>query len=43
MQSLRLPAEEEIGAAHDQGKEEVMALFRSRLEVLINRIQQLED
>jgi transposase len=43
MGPLRLPSEEEIGAAYDQGKEAVIALFHSSLEQLVNRIQALED
>ncbi len=39
MERLRLPTDEEIGEAYDQGKEAVIALFH----VFVERIQALED
>ena len=43
MEPLRLPSDEEIGAAYDQGKESVIELFRQTLGKLAERIQRLED
>jgi len=43
MEPLRLPRDEEIGAAYDQGKEAVIELFHQTLEKLAERIQRLED
>ncbi len=43
MGSVRVPSDEEIGAAFDQGREAVMILFHNTLEQLANRIQTLED
>ena len=43
MEPLRLPSEEEIGAAYDQGKEAVIELFCETLGKLAERIQHLED
>jgi transposase len=43
MEPLRLPSEEEIKAAYDQGQEAVVALFYSAFHKLAERIQQLED
>jgi transposase len=43
MEPLRLPSEEEIGAAYEQGKEAVVTLFHKSLEQLLVRIQALED
>ena len=39
MEKLRLPTDEEIGKAYDQGREAVIALFH----VFVERIQALED
>jgi transposase len=36
-------SDEEIGAAYDQGREAVLALFHTTLDQLANRIQTLED
>jgi transposase len=43
MEPLRLPSEEEIKAAYDQGQEAVVALFYATFQKLAERIQQLED
>ena len=43
MEPLRLPSEEEIGAAYEQGKEAVVTLFHNKLQQLLIRIQALED
>ena len=43
MESLRLPSDEEIGAAYDDGKEAVIKLFHQTLGKLAERIQRLED
>lgn len=43
MEPLRLPSEEEIGDAYDQGKEAVIVLFYETLGKLAERIQDLED
>jgi hypothetical protein len=43
MEPFRLPSDEEISAAYDQGKEAVMALFHQTLGKLAERIQGLED
>jgi hypothetical protein len=43
MEPLHLPSDEEIGAAYDQGKDAVIALFRQTLRKLAERIQSLED
>jgi transposase len=43
MGTVRVPGDEEIGAAYDQGREVVIALFHNTLEQLANRIQALED
>lgn len=43
MGTVRLPSEEEIVAAYEQGQEVVIALFHSALEQMANRIQALED
>jgi len=43
MEPLRLPSDEEIGAAYDQGKEAVIELFHQTLGKLAERIQRLED
>ncbi len=40
---MRVPSDEEIGAAYDQGREAVITLFHKTLEQLANRIQTLED
>ena len=39
MGTVRVPSDEEIGAAYDQGREVVIALFHNTLEQLANRIQ----
>jgi transposase len=43
MKPLRLPNEQEIGKAYEQGKEAVMALFQETMLELAERIQALED
>jgi transposase len=43
MEPFRLPSEEEIGIAYDQGKEAVVALFLETFGKLAERIQKLED
>jgi transposase len=43
MEPLRLPSDEEIGAAYDQGKGAVIELFHRTLGKLAERIQRLED
>ena len=43
MEPLKLPTDEEIGAAFDQGKEAVIALFRETIGQLAARLQTLED
>src|SRR4030066_870490 len=43
MEPVRLPSDEAIGAAYDQGKEAVIELFRQALGKLAERIQRLED
>jgi len=43
MEPLRLPSDEEIGAAYDQGKAAVIELFHQTLGKLAERIQRLED
>jgi transposase len=43
MEPVRIPSEEEIGAAYEQGKEAVVTLFHKSLEQLLVRIQALED
>lgn len=43
MEPLRLPSDEEIGAAYDDGKEAVIKLFHQTLGKLTERIQRLED
>jgi transposase len=43
MEALRLPSEEEIGAAYEQGKEAVVTLFHNSLQQLLIRMQALED
>ena len=43
MELLRLPSDEEIGAAYDQGKEAVIELFHQTLGRLAERVQRLED
>lgn len=43
MEPLRLPSDEEIGAAYEQGKEAVIELFHRTLGNLAERVQRLED
>lgn len=43
MEALRLPSEEEISVAYDQGKEAVIALFTKTMGQFVVRIQALED
>ena len=43
MEPLRLPSDEEIGTAYDQGKDAVITLFRNSLGQMAVRIQALED
>lgn len=43
MEPLQLPNDEEIGAAFDQGKEAVVALFHETVGQLAARVQALED
>ncbi len=43
MEPIRLPSEEEISAAYDQGKEAVVALFFATFRKLVERMQALED
>jgi transposase len=43
MEPLRLPSDEEIGAAYDQGKGAVIELFHQTLGKLAEHIQRLED
>ncbi len=43
MEPLRLPSEEEIGAAYEQGKEAVVTLFHNSLQQFLIHIQVLED
>src|SRR4030066_1303477 len=43
MEPVRLPSDEAIGAAYDQGKEAVIELFHQTLGKLAERIQRLED
>ena len=43
MEPIRLPSDEEIGVAYDQGKEAVIRLFHQTLGMLAKRIQRLED
>jgi len=42
MEPIRLPSDEEIGAAYDQGKEAVIALFNATVCKLAERMQALE-
>lgn len=43
MEPFQLPSDEEIGAAYDQGKEAVVALFHRTVGQLAVRVQALED
>jgi transposase len=43
MSAIRLPSEEEINAAYDEGKSAVILLFHSTFLALAERIQKLED
>jgi len=42
MKALRLPNEQEIGEAYDQGKEAVSALFQKTFLELAKRIQAIQ-
>lgn len=43
MEPLRLPSDEEIGVAYDQGKEAMLAFFHATIGKLAERLQRLED
>lgn len=43
MSAMRLPSEEEINAAYNEGRAAVIALFQGTFLVLAERIQELED
>jgi transposase len=43
MEPIRLPNDEEIGAAYDQGKEAVIKLFHETMGQLAERLQRIED
>lgn len=43
MEPMRLPNEQEIITAYEEGKEAVVKLFRDTIELLAERIQKLED
>lgn len=43
MEPFQLPSDEEIGAAYDEGKEAVRALFHRAIGQLAERVQALED
>lgn len=43
MEPVQLPSDEEIGAAYDQGKEAIVALFHRTVGQLAARVQALED
>jgi transposase len=43
METLRLPTDEEIGKAYDQGQEAVIALFHNTFKQISARLQTLED
>jgi transposase len=43
MEPLKLPNDEEIGVAYEQGKEAVITLFRNTIGQLAARLQALED
>jgi hypothetical protein len=43
MEPIRLPGEEEISTAHDQGNEAVIALFNPTFQKMVERMQALED
>jgi transposase len=43
MKTIRLPSEEEINAAYDEGKSAVLVLFQTTFLMLAERIQNLED
>lgn len=43
MEPIRLPSDQEISAAYDQGKDAVIMLFHETLGKLAERIQRLED
>jgi transposase len=43
MEAQKLPSDEEIGVAYDQGKAAVIALFHNTIEQLVTRVKALED
>ena len=43
MEPFRIPSDDEIGAAYDEGREAVIQLFHQTLGKLAERIQRLED
>ncbi len=43
MSAIRLPSEEEINAAYEEGRAAVVALFERTFLVLVERLQKLED
>jgi transposase len=43
MEPIRLPSEEELGAAYDVGKEAVILLFHETIGELVRHIQRLDD
>jgi len=43
MEPIRLPSDQEISAAYDQGKDAVIRLFHQMLGSLEERMQRLED
>ena len=43
MESIRVPNQEEINAAYEEGKEAVLKLFQETIMVVAERIQKLED
>lgn len=43
MEQFRLPSDDEIGVAYDQGKEAVIALIHQTVGQLAARVQALED
>lgn len=43
MEPIRLPSEEEITTAYEEGKEAVVQLFKDTIGLLVERLQKLED